>query len=182
MINLNLLKNNSLYILLMLDSMLEVFTRTLIIFFLTFALMRLRGNRQLAQLTIFDLIIIIGLGSAVGDAMIYTEEVVPLINSVTAIATLVFLVLIIENLLPILPVKMLRVLEGGEVVLIQDGVVDLMALRKTNLHEEELKSRLRQKNIHHYSQVRVARLEPDGTISVTRVKNGNNKDHKKKKK
>ena len=158
----------------MLNGLTEIVTGTSVIFFLTYALMRLRGNRQLAQLSVFDLIIIIGLGSAVGDVMIYPEETVPLINSVTAITTLVFIVLIIENLLAILPAKAVKLIEGKERILIKDGEVDYNALRKVNLHQEELKSKLRQSNIHSYTKVREARLEPDGTISITRKRNGNN--------
>ena len=131
---------------------LEVVLRTVIVFFFTFFMMRLRGNKQLMQMNIFDIIIIIALGSAVGDAMIYGGTVIPLVSSLTAIATLVILILVIENILAIAPSKLVKLIEGVEVVLIKDGVVDYDALKRVNVHEDELKSRLRSKNIHHFNQ------------------------------
>lgn len=151
-----------------LDGIYMVVFRTVLVFFFTYMLMRLRGVKQLAQLNIFDVIIIIALGSAVGDAMIYSESVAPMIKSLTAIATLVILILIIENLLARAPTRVIKLVEGSEVVLIKDGVVDFEALHRVNLHEEELKSRLRTKNIRSYAQVKIAYLEPDGSISVVR--------------
>jgi len=166
----------------------EVVLRTVIVFFFTFLMMRLRGNKQLMQMNVFDIIIIIALGSAVGDAMIYGDTVIPLVSSLTAIATLVILILAIENVLAIAPSKIVKLIEGVEVVLIKDGVVDNGALKRVNIHEDELKSRLRSRNIHHFSQVKIAYLEPDGSISIVRKRNNsenhsvvNNKNKKKRK-
>ncbi|MEJ2568666.1 MAG: DUF421 domain-containing protein, partial [candidate division WOR-3 bacterium] len=68
--------------------MLEVVVRTTIIFFVAFIVIRIRGTKQLAQLTLFDILIVIALGSAVGDVMIYPEGIVSLLRSTVAICTL----------------------------------------------------------------------------------------------
>jgi len=88
-----------------LTSMYLVMIRTIIVFLFTFLMMRLRGKKQLAQLNVFDIIIIIALGSAVGDVMIYPDSIIPLANALVAIATIIVLVLILENLLAIAPTK-----------------------------------------------------------------------------
>ena len=95
---------------------------------------------------------------------------IPLPITIPILSWLVVLILIIENLLAVAPHRVLQLLEGGEVVLIRDGVVDHAALRRVNLHESELKSRLRSKGIRSFSQVGVAYLEMDGSISVLRRK------------
>lgn len=80
------------------ENVLEVVIRTTIIFFVAFIIIRIRGKKQLAQLTLFDILIVIALGSAVGDVMIYSEEVVSLLRSITAICTLAILIQLVEFL------------------------------------------------------------------------------------
>ncbi|MFA5406513.1 MAG: YetF domain-containing protein [Candidatus Nanoarchaeia archaeon] len=157
---------------------LEVLFRTVTVFFFTFFLMRLRGHKQLTQLNVFDVLIIIALGSAVGDVMIYGDSVVPLTTALIAIATVIILVLIIENFIAIAPPKIIKLIEGKEEILIHKGKVDWDVLRKVNIHEEELKSMLRSKGIYDYRDASIVYLEPDGSISVRRRirrKNGKNK-------
>ncbi|PIN99897.1 hypothetical protein COT72_03610 [archaeon CG10_big_fil_rev_8_21_14_0_10_43_11] len=146
----------------------EVVVRTTIIFFFTFLVMRIRGQRQLAHLNLFDLVIIIGLGSAVGDAMIYGDEVVHLLTSMTAIATIVILIWGVENILERSPYWLVAIIEGKSTVLVRNGKIVKEALRKINLHEEELRAKLRESNVHSISGIREVRLEPDGGISITR--------------
>jgi len=55
------------------------------IFLFTFIVMRSRGNKQLAQLNLFDIIIIIALGSAVGDVIIYYYDNMMIIHRVVNI-------------------------------------------------------------------------------------------------
>ncbi|HLE06310.1 MAG TPA: YetF domain-containing protein [Candidatus Nanoarchaeia archaeon] len=146
----------------------SIVIRTVSIFLFTFIVMRSRGNKQLAQLNLFDIIIIIALGSAVGDVIIYNENYAPLVKSMIGIATLILLVLFIENILAILPKSWIKVIEGKEEIIVKDGRVDYSALKKVNIHEEELKSKLRLKNIHSYKAIKRAYLEPDGSISIIR--------------
>jgi len=46
-------------------SIIEVIVRITIIFFFAFIVIRIRGTKQLAQLTLFDVLIVIALGSAI---------------------------------------------------------------------------------------------------------------------
>lgn len=155
-----------------LDTALSVVLRTILIFFFTFILMRLRGKRQLAQLTLFDLVIIISLGSAVGDVMIYSDSIAPMLNSMIAIATVIVLIMLLENIMVKGPKSLVTIMEGSASILIRDGKLDRNALRKVKLSEGELRSMLREKNIKYFSDVRVARMEPDGQLSVERKKPG----------
>jgi len=148
----------------------NVLTRTVIVFFFTFFFMRLRGHKSLAQLNIFDVLIIVALGSAVGDVMIYDESVVPLMSALIAISVVILLVLIIENFLAVAPARLLKIIEGHEEILIKDGQVDWDMLRKVNIHEEELKSMLREKGIYDFKEAGLVYLEPDGTISIKKRK------------
>ena len=154
-----------------LNQVFEVVIRTAIIVLSAFIVIRIRGRKQLAQLTLFDIIIVIALGSAVGDVMIYPEEIVSLLRSVVAIITLAVLVHISEYLVCRAPKKITRIIYGDSTVIIKNGKLVRKNFEKTNLTEDQLRSKLREKNIQYYSEARIVRLEPDGELSVQRKKN-----------
>jgi uncharacterized membrane protein YcaP (DUF421 family) len=150
---------------------LEVVMRTAIIIVVAFIVIRIRGRKQLAQLTLFDILIVIALGSAVGDVMIYPEETVSLLRSIIAITTLLLLVFIFEYLICRAPKKITRFVYGDSTIIIKNGKLVKKNFAKTNLTEDQLKSKLREKNIQYYSEVKIARLEPDGGLSIQRKRN-----------
>lgn len=157
------------------DQVLEVVIRTTIIVLLAFIVIRIRGRKQLAQLTLFDILIVIALGSAVGDVMIYPEETVSLLRSAVAIITLVALVVLSEYLICRAPQKITRLIYGDATIIIKNGKLMKKNFERANLTEDQLKSKLREKNIQYYSEARIVRLEPDGELSVQRKRNDKNK-------
>jgi uncharacterized membrane protein YcaP (DUF421 family) len=150
---------------------LEVIVRTTIIFLVAFIVIRIRGKKQLAQLTLFDILIVIALGSAVGDVMIYPEEVVSLLRSIIAICTLAVLIQVFEYLTCRAPKKISKIVYGESTVIIRNGRLIRKNFEKINLTEEQLRSMLREKNINYYSEAKIVRLEPDGELSVQRKRN-----------
>jgi uncharacterized membrane protein YcaP (DUF421 family) len=150
---------------------LEVIVRTTIIFLVAFIVIRIRGKKQLAQLTLFDILIVIALGSAVGDVMIYPEEVVSLLRSIIAICTLAVLIQVFEYLTCRAPKKISKIVYGESTVIIKNGRLIRKNFEKINLTEEQLRSMLREKNINYYSEAKIVRLEPDGELSVQRKRN-----------
>lgn len=153
------------------DQIFEVVVRTAIIVLAAFIVIRIRGRKQLAQLTLFDIIIVIALGSAVGDVMIYSEEVVSLLRSIIAITTLAVMVHICEYLVCRAPKRITRLIYGDSAIIIKNGKLVKKNFEKINLTEDQLKSKLREKNIQYYSEARIVRLEPDGKLSVQRKRN-----------
>ena len=151
-------------------SILEVVVRTTIIFVVAFIVIRIRGTKQLAQLTLFDILIVIALGSAVGDVMIYPEEIVSLLRSIVAICALTVLIHVFEFLTCRAPKKIARIIYGDSTIIIKNGKLIKRNFEKTNLTEDQLKAKLREKNIQYYSEARIVRLEPDGQLSIQRKK------------
>ena len=150
---------------------LEVVARTTVIFLVAFIIIRIRGRKQLAQLTLFDILIVIALGSAVGDVMIYPEEVVSLFRSIIAICTLAILIHVFEYLACRAPKKITRIIYGDSTIIIKNGKLIKKNFEKTNLTEDQLRAKLREKNIQYYSEAKIVRLEPDGGLSVQRKRN-----------
>ncbi len=159
------------------NQVLEVIIRTTIIVLVAFIVIRIRGRKQLAQLTLFDILIVIALGSAVGDVMIYPEEVVSLLRSTAAIITLVVLIQTCEYLACRAPKKITKIIYGDTSIIIKNGKLVKKNFAKTNLTEDQLKSKLREKNIQYYSEAKIVRLEPDGELSVQRKRNDKKKNN-----
>ncbi len=156
------------------SNILIILVRTLIIFIFSFIMLRLLGKRQLSQLTFIDLLIIIALGSAVGDVMIYKDDIAPMISSVIAVGFIALLVRGI-NMIIAKHASLGRLIEGRSTTLIRHGKIDEYALRKENLNMEELMSELRGHNIRRVREVEEAILEPTGNLSVRRRRVKKNK-------
>ena len=139
----------------------EIVIRTLIMFAAILIFLRTSGKKGVKQLSIFEVAIIIGLGSAAGD---------PMSNKQNAIipALLVFITILgfyrLITWFAIKNEKFERVLEGSPVYLIEDGIFTLETGDETYA-KDEFFSEMRQQSIEHLGQVRTAILEPNGNIS-----------------
>lgn len=145
--------------------LLEIALRTAIIYAYTLLLVRVIGKRGMGQVSVFDFLIVIALGSAVGDPMFYPE--VPLVHSMLVITVVVLL----QRLVSFVTEKSSRAqsfIEGDPRRLVHDGVVDVAALEDEQLEREELFSSLRCTGIEHLGEVARAYIEPSGHVSVIR--------------
>ncbi|QDA61181.1 DUF421 domain-containing protein [Hymenobacter jejuensis] len=143
--------------------LLEVAFRCIVTYLLIIATMRITGRRQVKQLSLFELSIILALGSAAGDAMFYPD--VPLLHILVVFVVVVALYLLFNRLTEIYP-KFSDWLEGKPVCLLADGVIVKKALDGQNLTQKELFGELRQQQVEHLGQVHKIYLEATGDISV----------------
>ncbi|WP_323008315.1 DUF421 domain-containing protein [Paracoccus sp. (in: a-proteobacteria)] len=141
----------------------EIVFRTTIIYFYTLALMRWLGGRTVAQLSIVEFLLVIAIGSAVGDSLFYPD--VPLLPAMFAI----FLVAAFNKLLDeaILSSDMLsRLFEGRPRIVISNGRVHQDRLRQQGIGMSELYLKLREKGVTDLAEVKFAILESNGGLSV----------------
>lgn len=143
----------------------DVFLRTALIFLFAFVILRLLGKKRLSQFSAIDLLLIIALGSAVGDVMIYGEEIIPITTSIIAIATVAALIKLIDELVQIAP-PLEKITAGKATTLIKNGKIDEDALRREKITQEELESMLREKGYLKHSLLKEVTLEPDGQVGV----------------
>jgi uncharacterized membrane protein YcaP (DUF421 family) len=142
---------------------LEIVVRTVAMYLYTLAVVRVIGKRGLGHLSPFELVIIVALGSAVGDPMFYAD--IPLLHGLIVITVVVALQRMLEELTE--RSRGLEVLlESKPRRLIAAGVVDSEALGKEDLSEAELFTALRENGVDNLGQVKLAYLEPSGSISV----------------
>ncbi|KQS33929.1 DUF421 domain-containing protein [Dyadobacter sp. Leaf189] len=139
----------------------EIVIRTLIMFAAILIFLRTSGKKGVKQLSIFEVAIIIGLGSAAGDPMLNKQNaIIPAL--IVFITILAFYRLI--TWFAMKNEKFEKVLEGTPVYLIEDGIFNLESGDETYA-KDEFFSEMRQQSIEHLGQVRTAILEPNGNIS-----------------
>lgn len=143
--------------------LLEVMVRALIMYIIILVALRASGKRGVKQLSVYELVLIIGLGSAAGDPMFYED--VGLVPAIT-----VFMVIIIlyrsTTWLSGKNKKLANFLEGKPVCLIENGKFSIENFKKEDLAQDEFFSELRQQNVEHLGQVRVGIIEPTGELSL----------------
>lgn len=141
----------------------EIMFRTLLMYFVVLISLRVLGKRGVKQLSIFELVVIISLGSAAGDPMFYKE-----VGVMSAIA--VFLVVIIAYKTTAYFVNKSKrfeiLLEGNCTCLIEHGRFTIENFKKESLAQDEFFAELRLKNVSHLGQVKLAILETTGSLSV----------------
>ena len=143
--------------------LLEVIFRSTVMFIILLLTLKMAGKRGVKQLSIFETVIIIALGSAAGDPMFYEDVgIIP--------AAVVFTVIIVlyrsVTWLTGKSKKFEEFIEGKTECLINDGKFSVSTFKKESLAQDEFFTELRIKSIEHLGQVRHAFIETSGEISV----------------
>lgn len=141
----------------------EVIGRTLVVYASIVVGLRVVGKRQLGQLTVPDLVVVLLIANAVQNAMVGAD--VSLQAGLVSAATLLAANLVVTRLLVRSP-QLARLVASTPTVLVKDGAVLPDALRREGIDADELRTALREHGVEDPSSVRVAYLEPDGAVSV----------------
>lgn len=145
------------------DFILEIVGRSIIMFIMILVILRLSGKKGVRQLTLFEVAIILSLGSAAGDPMF--QEDLPIIYAFVVL----FSVIIIYKIITWLSSKSMfinKILEGKAMVVVREGMFDLKHEHDGDFSKMEFFSELRNQSVEHLGQVRIALLEIDGTMSI----------------
>lgn len=144
---------------------LEIVVRCLVIYVWTLLLLRWIGGRSVAQLSLIEFLLVIALGSAVGDALFYPE--VPLLH-----AMLVILVVVLVNKaidLGILRWTLVkRVVDGDPVRLMQDGRILGGSVGHRTMGTGELTAALRARGVRNLGEIESVYMESNGSLAVFR--------------
>jgi uncharacterized membrane protein YcaP (DUF421 family)/DNA-directed RNA polymerase subunit RPC12/RpoP len=147
--------------------LLEIAFRTSVIYIYTLVLLRWLGSRTIGQLSTIEFLLVIALGSAVGDAMFYPD--VPLIHALLVITIVVLankgLDFIVDR-----SQTAERIIDGSPREAIRDGTIDRGFINESTLSRSELFQQLREHGVEHLGQVAAAYLETDGRVTVFRAR------------
>ena len=142
---------------------LEIAVKAVMVFSVLLLVLRLLGKRAQQNLSPMQQLLMVALGSAAGDTILYPQ--VPIGYAVVILIGVTGLVLGMETLAEYR--RGLRdYLESRPRVLLRDGVVDHAALKQERTTERELYATLRLAGARDLSEVEVAILEVTGEISV----------------
>lgn len=141
----------------------EVAVRVLFAYIVVFLFLKVSGRRGIRQLSLFELVIILTLGSASGDVTFYDD--VPVLPVAMVFAVLLVLYRFTTFLTARSP-RISKWVEGEVITLIQDGLYKLDSLDGLNISEDEFFMELRQEGVEHLGQIRLALIELDGDISA----------------
>lgn len=147
--------------------LLEIALRTFIMFLLLFIALRVMGKREVKQLSIIELLIIIALGAAAGDPMIYKE--MGILNSLVAFLVVYVMYWIITRFIT-RSEKVESILEGDPIYIIRDGRASEESFKHKELGMDEFYSALRAQKIHQLGQVKAGILEANGVVSLVLYK------------
>lgn len=126
--------------------LLEVAVRVLAAFLAVFCFLKFSGRRGIKQLSRFELVVILTLGSAAGDVTFYED--VPLLP-----VALVFITLLVLYRGTIYLMKRSKTCEawidGLPITVVKDGMYEVHSLRNLNISASELFMELRQQGVEH---------------------------------
>jgi uncharacterized membrane protein YcaP (DUF421 family) len=140
----------------------EIVLRTAILYFYALLIFRALGKRSIGELTPLELIVVIGLGSAVGDPMFYPD--VPLLHGI-AVITVVALIQRAVIFFTRRHEKAEEVFKGSPVRIVVNGCIDVQGMRDANLSREEVFMTLRQHGYQQLGEVQRVYMETDGKVS-----------------
>ena len=141
----------------------EIVLRSVLMYFLIILVLRFSGKRGVRQLSIFEIAIILSLGSAAGDSMFYEE--VPIIHAVIVFAVIMALYRLTTYLM-MKSDAIETVLEGRPIYIVKNGLLIVEDINREKYSYDEFFAEMRQKKIEHLGQVKMALLETDGCLSV----------------
>lgn len=145
------------------DSLGDVAIRTAIVYTFLVVGLRLGGKREIGQLGILDLIVLLVIADAVQNAMVGANT--SLWGGLVAAGTL----LVLDKGLKLLAERSRRVkgvLEGEPRLLLRDGRLLERAMREEGIDRADVEMAIRGHGLATISDVGMAVLERDGTISI----------------
>jgi uncharacterized membrane protein YcaP (DUF421 family) len=140
----------------------EIIVRATVIYFFLWAIARGTGKRELSQMTAFELILLVTMGDLIQQGV--TQEDMSIVGATLAVGTMAAWILLFSA--ASYRFKRARpVLEGVPLVVVRDGQPVQEALKLERFTLDELNEEARDQGIADLSDIELAVLEPDGSVS-----------------
>jgi uncharacterized membrane protein YcaP (DUF421 family) len=140
----------------------DIVVRATVIYFVVWIVVRGTGKRELAEMTAFELVLLVTIGDLVQQAV--TQQDTSITGGALAIGTIAFWI-VCTSYVSFRFTAARGVIEGVPVVVLRDGepLEDVLRIERMTL--EELKGGARSQGIGDLGEVKLAVLEPDGRLS-----------------
>jgi len=143
--------------------MLVIAGKTLVVYIFLVIGLRVTGKRQLGQMTLYDVILIIVLANAVQNSMVGDDTT--LLGGIIAAVTLLIISRIFSFALA-RNKKIESVMVGQPSLIIRSGKLIIEHMDREGITEEQVAAALREHGMMEVSEVEMGVLEVDGTISI----------------
>lgn len=141
----------------------EIIVRCMLMYILIIVFLRLTGKRGIRQLSIFEVAILLALGSIAGDPMF--DRNIPILQALL-IMSMVILMYRLTTYLMMKYQPFEDLIEGQPLYIVQDGMLVLDKIEQGKMSHDEFFAEMRQKNIEHLGQIQIALLESNGNLSM----------------
>lgn len=140
----------------------SIAVRSLLVYVAIVVGLRLMGKREMGQMTVFDLVVVLLIANAVQNSMVGSDF------SVQGGILAAFVLLAANRLLSLIRLHgpWGRLIGGTPTVLVENGHLIEPHLRKEGLEAADIEMAVREHGLETLEDVRLAVLETDGAISI----------------
>jgi uncharacterized membrane protein YcaP (DUF421 family) len=144
----------------------EIVVRASVIFWLLWFLLRASGKRELAEITPFELIVLMVMGDLIQQGV--TQEDMSVTGAALSVTTIMLWTLLLSYL-NFRSRVLSRVLDSRPAVLVSHGEIDMEMLRIHRLSVDDLLDEARNAGIARVGDIEYAVLDADGKVSFIRM-------------
>lgn len=141
----------------------EIVLRALAVYLFMIIALRIFGKKELAQLSVIDLVFILLISNAVQNAMVGPDT--SLEGGLIAAAALFAANYTLKRLL-YKNARLSQLLQGEALLLIYNGEIQIQNCAKAEITTSELNAAVREHGVNTITEVDMAMLEVDGNISI----------------
>ncbi len=145
------------------SSLPDVALRTAIVYLFLIVAMRISGKREVGQMSVLELVVILVISDAVQNSMV--GENTSLWGGLIAVTTLLTLDFLLARLQVRSP-RVRKVIEGEPRLIVRDGRVLEKAVDEEGISTDEIETAMRAHGLERIEDAALAVLETNGSISV----------------
>ncbi|MGZ3695637.1 MAG: DUF421 domain-containing protein [Bdellovibrionota bacterium] len=145
---------------------LDLAVRAIVVYLTVLLLLRIAGKRQMGQMGATEFVAILLISNAVQNSMNGGD------NSLAGGVVLAAVLIALSASISYLTYRskfISMVFEGTPTLMVHNGKIIKENLHRERMTEDELNSLMRKQGVHSWHEIQTGILEPDGTLSVTKI-------------
>ena len=141
-----------------------LFLKIAAVFFCLLLVLRILGKREVGELSIFDLVVLLIIADIAALGIDNDEFIIPSYFCV-------FILVVLQKILSLLLIKVAKfrnIIDGSPTTVVMDGKLLIKNMRKEHYTVDDLVSQMRIEHIMDLDEIKLAILETNGTLSIFR--------------
>ena len=141
-----------------------LFLKIAVVFFCLILILRILGKREVGELSIFDLVVLLIIADISALGIDNDEFIIPSYFCV-------FILVVLQKILSLLLIKVAKfrnIIDGSPTTVVMDGKLLIKNMRKEHYTVDDLVSQMRIEHIMDLDEIKLAILETNGTLSIFR--------------